>query len=434
MFSYYTKLALRSFRRNKALTALMVLAIALGIGGSMTTLTLLDVLSGNPIPNKSDRLFFVQLDPRRMGDYQPGEEPSTQLTRFDAEALLSERRGEHQAMMSGGKGVIQPDGTALRPFIAGLRYTSTDFFAMFETPLRYGQGWSAQDDTQHNPVAVIASALNDKLFGGGNSIGKTVGVEGHMLRIVGVLDDWSPKPHFYDLTTGHYDSNEQVFLPFSTAMDLKLGHEGTISCFGTDVPADQLALNAPCTWVQYWVELESAAEVSDYLSYLESYSAEQRAVARFERPPNVRLRNVMQWLDHREVVPRDVHLQVYLALGFLAVCIINTVGLLLAKFLRRSGEIAVRRALGATRREIFQQYLTEAGSIGLAGGTLGLALALLGLWAVRQQPVSYAHLAHLNLEMLLLTFVLAVLASLLAGLLPAWRACNVSHTAQLKSQ
>lgn len=57
MFGYYFNLALRSFRRNKILTALMVLAIALGIGASMTTLTVFYVLSGDPIPQKSDRLF-----------------------------------------------------------------------------------------------------------------------------------------------------------------------------------------------------------------------------------------------------------------------------------------------------------------------------------------------------------------------------------------
>jgi len=49
MFAYYLDLALRSFRRNKALTALMVLAIALGIGASMTTLTVFHVLSGDPM-------------------------------------------------------------------------------------------------------------------------------------------------------------------------------------------------------------------------------------------------------------------------------------------------------------------------------------------------------------------------------------------------
>ncbi len=61
MFAYYARLAVRSFRRNKVLTALVV-AIALGIGASMTTLTVFHVLSGDPIPGKSDRLFYVQLD------------------------------------------------------------------------------------------------------------------------------------------------------------------------------------------------------------------------------------------------------------------------------------------------------------------------------------------------------------------------------------
>ena len=75
MLGYYLNLAVRSFRRNKALTALMVLAIALGIGASMTTLTVFHVLSGDPIPQKSDRLFYVQLDPESMRGYRPGEEP-----------------------------------------------------------------------------------------------------------------------------------------------------------------------------------------------------------------------------------------------------------------------------------------------------------------------------------------------------------------------
>ena len=66
MFGYYFDLALRSFRRNKALTALMVLAIALGIGASMTTLTVFHVLSGDPLPSRSATLFYPQLDPATM--------------------------------------------------------------------------------------------------------------------------------------------------------------------------------------------------------------------------------------------------------------------------------------------------------------------------------------------------------------------------------
>ena len=88
MFAYYARLAVRSFRRNKVLTALMVVAIALGIGASMTTLTVFHVLSGDPIPEKSDRLFYAQLDPRPRSGYLTDEEPEGQMTRFDAEALL----------------------------------------------------------------------------------------------------------------------------------------------------------------------------------------------------------------------------------------------------------------------------------------------------------------------------------------------------------
>src|SRR5690606_2181559 len=171
-----------------------------------------------------------------------------------------------------------------------------------------------------------------------------------------------------------------------------------------------------------------------YHDYLTSYSEQQRAAGRFERPTNVRLRSVMEWLDFNRVVPTDVVMQLWLGFGFLLVCLLNTVGLLLAKFLRRSSEIGVRRALGASRAEIFEQCLVEAGTIGLAGGIRGLGLALLGLWAVRQQPASYAELAHLDLGMLLTTFLLAIVASLFAGILPAWRAMQVTPALQLKSQ
>jgi putative ABC transport system permease protein len=148
----------------------------------------------------------------------------------------------------------------------------------------------------------------------------------------------------------------------------------------------------------------------------------------------VRLRNVMDWLEYQRVVPGDVILQMWLGFCFLLVCLVNTVGLLLAKFLRRSGEIGVRRALGASRKAIFLQCLVEAGTLGLAGGILGLGLSLLGLWLVRQQPSSYAKLAHLDPGMLLVTFALAIVASLLAGLLPAWRAMQVTPAVQLKTQ
>ncbi|MEJ1097866.1 MULTISPECIES: ABC transporter permease [unclassified Pseudoxanthomonas] len=434
MFSYYFQLALRSFRRNKVLTALMVVAIALGIGASMTTLTVFYILSGDPLPGKSHKLFFPQMDPRNMDGYVASEEPEEQFTRYDAETLLREKKGDRQALMTGGGFSIEPDKQGLSPFVVDARYTSTDFFPMFEVPFAHGNGWSAADDDGRARVVVIAKELNDKLFDGGNSVGKTIRIEQNEFRVVGVLKEWRPTPRFYDLNMDRYGEVEQAFVPFSTAVELKMGRNGSMNCWGENTSGDEIGLNAPCTWMQYWVQLDTPEKVSAYRQYLSNYSDQQRRAGRFERPTNTRLRNVMEWLDHKKVVPNDVRLQTWLAFGFLLVCLINTVGLLLAKFMRRSSEIGVRRALGASKRAIFAQALVEAGTVGLAGGVLGLILALLGLWAVRQQPASYAELAHLDPVMLLTTFILAIVASVLAGLLPAWRACQVTPAIQLKSQ
>lgn len=434
MLGYYFRLALRSFLRNKVLTALMVLAIALGIGASMTTLTVFHVLSGDPIPSKSERLFRVQLDPEMKEGYKPGEEPQRDLTRFDAVELLRQHKGKRQALMTGGGGAVEPDNSTLKPFVLSMRYTTSDFFPMFDTPFIAGRGWSKNDDDAHARVAVVTRKLAEKLFGTDAAVGRDVRMEGNALRIVGVLGDWDPKPHFYDVNVGRYNADEQVFVPFETAMDLKLGRNGNMNCFGREIPGDNLALNAPCAWLQYWVELDSPSQAGDFKAYLDNYSEQQRAAGRFERPANTRLRDVMDWLDYNHVVPGDVRLQMWLAFGFLLVCLVNTIGLMLAKFLRRSGEIGVRRALGASRAEIFKQCLVEAGTIGLAGGILGLGLAELGLLAVRQRPTGYAQLAHLDGSMLALTFALAILASLFAGLLPAWRAMRIVPAIQLKSQ
>src|ERR1041385_4475783 len=134
MFGYYLDLARRSFRRNVALTVLMVLAIAFGVGASMTTLTVLHVVSKDPIPGKSHDLYYVQLDPEKALGYVPGQEPAWQMTRRDSETLLRAAKADRQAMMTGGSAAIEPDKAGLTPFFADARWTSADFFTMFQVP------------------------------------------------------------------------------------------------------------------------------------------------------------------------------------------------------------------------------------------------------------------------------------------------------------
>ena len=434
MLGYYLDLALRSLRRNKILTALMVLAIALGIGASMTTLTVLHVLSGDPLPGSSETLFYPQVDPRDMDGYEEGMRPPEQVTWTDGQNLLRARRADRQALMTGGAVPVQPAQANIDPFFSDARYTTADFFPMFKVPLRYGRAWNADEDNAKARVVVISHKLNEKLFGGKDSTGQTLRMKDAAFQVIGVLGDWRPTPHFYDLTMDSYGTSEDVFVPLSTARDMLLAHNGSTDCWGTGGGGDEHLEISPCVWLQYWVQLDGTEKVAAYREYLLHYSQEQKSLGRFQRPPNVNLPSLMEWMDINKVVPGDVRLQTWLALGFLLVCLVNTVGLMLAKFLRRAGELGVRRALGASKREIFAQLLMESGVIGLAGGFFGLLLAFVGLWMVRRQPSSYAELAHMSLGMLATTFLLAVGATLLAGLLPAWRACQITPALQLKSQ
>jgi putative ABC transport system permease protein len=433
MFAYYMDLALRSLKRNPILTALMVLAIGLGIGACITTLTVLHLLSGDPLPGKSGQVFYPQI----MPDTRSKTEPEPEFTYIDATNLLREHRADRQAIVVSAKVKVFGPQVSARPMSLSTVATTTDFFPMFDVPFRYGNGWTTADDDARARVAVISQALNDKLFAGGNSIGKSIRLDKWDFRIVGVLKRWRPAPRFYDLYgQGAFAGGDDVFMPFATSRDLaELGIAGnSLDCWGQ--LSDQVHLeNQPCVWLQYWVELDTPAKVTAYRDYLVNYSEQQKALGRFQfdGKPLTALHSLMRWLDFNQVVPSDVRLQTWVAFGFLFVCLLNTVGLLLAKFLRRSGEIGVRRALGASRGAVFAQLLTEASLIGVAGGVLGLLLALLGLWATRQLPRDYATLAHLDLRMFLVTFVLGIVASLLAGLLPAWRACQIPPALQLKS-
>jgi putative ABC transport system permease protein len=174
--------------------------------------------------------------------------------------------------------------------------------------------------------------------------------------------------------------------------------------------------------------------VQSYRQYLDDYAREQRAAGRFAWAPNNRLFDVPAYLEQEHVVPSDTKVSLLVALGLLIVCLVNTVGLLLAKFLRRSGEIGVRRALGASRRAIYAQFLTEAGMIGAGGGVLGLLLTGVGVLSVGLVlPARLAHLARIDPSLLMLTVLVAVVATMLAGLYPTFRASRVQPAWQLKT-
>lgn len=435
MFGYYLDLALRSLKRSPGLTALMVLSIGVGVALAMTTWTLVRSMSRDPIPQKSSHLFVPTVDmwgPTAQGEKSGNDEPPDMLDYSDAAALMRDHRARFQSPAYWVMPTVVPTRDGMHPFTSSGFAVSGELFPMLDVPFRHGSGWSDADDAHSARVVVISDALNDQVFGGGDSVGKTLSLDGHDYRVTGVLGHWDPQPVYFDVPVfgGFMTQPTAVFLPFNTAIAAHMSRHGSADCNTSPTQSGFAGLlHSSCVWISYIVQLDNAQAVHAYQTYLRGFARQ-----RFSWPANVRLRDLMSWLHYLQVVPTGIRILRLVGIGLLIVCLVDTIGLMLAKFLRRSGEIGVRRALGAPRSAIYAQFLTEGGVVGVAGGVLGLMLTWLGmLWLQHKFPPGWSSLAQIDATMLVHSLLVATVATVFASLYPAFRAARVQPAWQLKT-
>ncbi|MEE4302386.1 MAG: ABC transporter permease [Pseudomonadales bacterium] len=438
MLSYYLRDVWRSWRRSPVLTALVALAIALGIGVSVTMLAVFTIMASNPIPEKSDVLFRVQVDswgPLRPFDEDRPERAPIQWTWRDVQALLDAGKAPQQVGMFESGLVIDPEGEAL-PFEVSARVTSHGFFPMFEPPFLHGGGWDASADAAAEQVIVLSRAINERLFGGEDSVGRRIVANDRYFTVVGVLDDWAPMPRFYDVVNDPFREVEEVFVPLSLTPVMELPSYG--SDWGwkpENVVTFEDWLNSESAWLQFWAELPTRTEQDAYLAHLDAYVLAQKQLGRFERPLNNHIHDVMAWMDYNEVVERDVSVLVGLGFLFLVVCLLSSIALLLTRFEGRTAEMSLRRALGATRAQIVNQNLLEVALLGAVGGAFGIGLCFAGLaWLRAMISRAPDALFALDWSMVLTALAIAVAASLAAAVYPALRVTRLSPAQQLKTQ
>lgn len=465
MIFYNMRIALKSLRRSPILSAVIVGGVMLGITVSTIFSTIRHSFAKDPIPQKSGVLYYIRLDSwDPLRPYVPEQPtiPPTQLTYRDMTALMKSSIPVRQSGMfksnlwvsvpsdapraSGasegtapGKG-SGPASTAptIRPEKVETRLCFADFFTMFDVPFRFGSGWDHKADADAAQVVVLSEEQNEKLFGGENSVGRTVRIMDRDFRVIGVIAHWRPSVRFYDLTQQYIAPPERMFIPLNLMPSMQISTSGNTDGWKSPPTGGfEGFLASETCWLQYWVELPTEAKLHEYEDYLTAYVMEQKKAGRFGRPLNNRVTAVLPWMAEQGVVPNETSAMAVVSLLFLAVCSLNLTGLLLGKFLARASEVGVRRALGARRRDIFMQHIIECEIVGAIGGVLGLVISLGGLKVLNKWMMlvlNRGDLFRIDLPMTALAIGLSLLAGLIAGAYPAWRICRIQPAVHLKVQ
>ena len=130
-------------------------------------------MSNDPIPQKSDVLYRVLLDAGNPDTVDDSDRSiPRQITYIDATNLMVEQPDAKQVVMFGVTGVVNPDSPTLKPMEVPGRATTFQFFDLFDVPFEYGAPWDRSADETSLPVVVISKSLNEKIFGGADSIGE----------------------------------------------------------------------------------------------------------------------------------------------------------------------------------------------------------------------------------------------------------------------
>ena len=433
-------IAWKSLKRSPTLSVLIVACIALGIAFATTFATVRHAFTRNPLPDKEPVLRYVRLDNWDPRQAYPGDSANAlppQVTYRDAMALKRSALPLRQTASFRARLTVIPDPAVARPTREDVRLAEADFFEMFQVPFRHGGAWTRDADTKPEQVVVLSESLNERLFGGRNSVGQTLRIETRDFRIVGVLAGWQPTVRMYDMTGSALSEPEAVYMPFGLVVPMEIRSAGNSDGWGTRSGTGFAGfLNSETSWLQFWVELRSPNDDPAYRSFLESYIAEQKKLGRFARPMNYRLSSITSLMQDFNVAPKETFALLMVGLLFLAVAAVNLIGLLLGKFLARANEVGVRRALGASRRDVFLQHLVECQVVAILGGIIGVVLSGLSLRVLNAfmlDMTNRAGLFSLDARMLLLALGLSIVAGLISGVYPAWRICRLAPANHLKA-
>jgi putative ABC transport system permease protein len=403
------RLAWRLLGKQPAFVAVAVFMLALGIGANTAIFSVVNAVLLRPLPfEHPERLMAIwERDVRTVGEnfgewsaisYPDFRDWKAQNQVFDGVAVYS----TNSLTLTDGHEATHIQGESV----------SNDLFTLLGVQPVLGRNFLPQEDEPGNHVVILSHAFYQQRFGGNPSIiGKSIILDGQPFHVLGVM----PSGFQFPIQNTPIDAWTTV----SSLRESRSGGPPMTEQRGND-------------FMSCIARLKSGVSVDQAQANLETIAAAIR-----KQYPDSNSYVGVKVVSLLSAVAGDARSGLIMLCGMagcvlLAACV-NVANLLLARSLSRQKEISVRAALGAGRRHIIRQLLTESTLLALLGGGVGLFVAIWGVDVLKSfLPADVPRVREISTDgrVLLFTMMVSLFVGLIAGLLPAWRC---SHPNLLRS-
>jgi len=390
--------AFRMLRKNPVFAATAVLTLALGIGANSAIFSVINSVLLSPLPyGEPDRLVAISTESDSFG---PGVWPMAPPNFFD----FREQASGFESMSATRDIALNFTDGEQTERVEGARVSANMLRTLGMKPALGRDFTDDEEKPAAAPVVLLGYNLWQARFGARPDVlGSTVGLDGARYTVVGVLP---PGLHF---PTDIVD----LWIPFQP------------------LPGE---MNRGNSFLRPYARLKRG------VSLREAEAQMKTVAARLDQQyPNENGISTVRLIPLQERVVGDMGNALWILFGavgcVLLIACANMANLLLARAASRSSELAIRTALGADRRRLLRQLLTESVLLSLLGATLGLALAAPGVEALVHlagNAIPRAREIQLDWRVLAFTLALGVSSGLLFGLFPALRLSRASISSSLR--